>query len=139
MSTYQMCILVLFNQRNSFSLAEIRQATDIPELELRRHLLSLCTPKIKILKKASKGKVRKFFCTIKCILIFLCYVRNCVSVQNIEEDDEFTFNEEFTSKFKRIKVPLVSAKEVIIEGNSEAGAGKNLPNNIYDSQTSTNF
>ena len=53
-STYQMCILMLFNKGDSFCLDEIRQATQIPEQELRRHLMSLCTPKHKILKKSSK-------------------------------------------------------------------------------------
>lgn len=35
--------------------------------------------------------------------------------QGIADDDSFTLNEEFTSKFKRIKVPLISAKEVVVE------------------------
>eukprot|EP01036_Dinobryon_divergens_P026477 gene26477-35136_t len=94
-STYQICILMLFNQQDTISLSSIRHATNIPELELRRHLLSLCTPKLKILKKSSKGK-------------------------NIEAEDEFTFNAEFNSKFKRIKVPLVSAREVVMEGSEGA-------------------
>jgi hypothetical protein len=41
-----------------------------------------------------------------------------VLVQGIEADDQFTFNDEFISKFKRIKVPLISAKEVASEGAS---------------------
>ena len=87
-STYQMCILLLFNDHASLPLEHIRQACNIDEeVELRRHLLSLCTSKIRILKKSSKGK-------------------------SIEDDDVFTFNDEFSSKFKRIKVPLISAKEI---------------------------
>ena len=45
-------------------------------------------------------------------------------IKNIEAEDEFTFNAEFNSKFKRIKVPLVSAREVVMEG-SEGAAGMN--------------
>ena len=78
-----MCILMLFNDNITLSLESIRNATNISESELRRHLLSLCTPKLKILKKFSKGK-------------------------GIVDDDSFTFNDEFTSKFKRMKVPLIS-------------------------------
>ena len=74
---------MLFNDNITLSLESIRNATNISENELRRHLLSLCTPKLKILKKASKGK-------------------------GIVDDDSFTFNDEFTSKFKRMKVPLIS-------------------------------
>lgn len=60
MSTYQMCILLLFNDCDVLSLDAIRSATGIAETELRRHLLSLCTPKLRILTKASKGKVSPY-------------------------------------------------------------------------------
>src|SRR5690554_6363692 len=104
-STYQMCILMLFNDADELPLDAIRQvfcsfayqsqlsrlscslvgvilqATQIHEIELRRHLLSLCTPKHRILVKASKGK-------------------------GIADDDTFTFNTEYTSKLRRVKVPL---------------------------------
>jgi cullin 3 len=95
-STYQMCILVLFNESPTKTLKEIAEATNIPDGELRRHLISLCTPKHRILKKASKGKA-------------------------IEDDDSFTFNADFTCKLKRVKVPLVSMKETVKEGE---GAGE---------------
>ncbi len=58
MSTYQCCILMLFNDKLEIALTEMRNTTNIQELELRRHLLSLCTPKLRILNKLSKGKVR---------------------------------------------------------------------------------
>jgi hypothetical protein len=47
-----------------------------------------------------------------------------VPEQGIEADDQFTFNDEFSSKFKRIKVPLISAREVNGgEGGPGGGAG----------------
>jgi len=97
-STYQACILYCFNSNMTLSLNQIRELCDLPEIEFRRHLLSLCTPKLKILKKspASKG---------------------------IQDDDTFTFNDEFTSKFKRIKVPLISIKEVSPELIENRNAG----------------
>lgn len=85
-STYQMCILVLFNGTDKHSLADIRAATQIPERELKRHLVSLCTPKHRILRKSSKGK-------------------------GVSNDDSFSFNPDYSSKLKRVKVPLVSMKE----------------------------
>ena len=97
-TTFQMCLLLLFNEQTTWTLTAIRQACNIPESDLKRHLLSLCTPKLKILKKASKGK-------------------------GITEDDSFTYNDEFTSKFKRIKVPLISAKE-ITDGDPGGGKGE---------------
>eukprot|EP00607_Mallomonas_marina_P008660 CAMPEP_0182424868 /NCGR_PEP_ID=MMETSP1167-20130531/11130_1 /TAXON_ID=2988 /ORGANISM="Mallomonas Sp, Strain CCMP3275" /LENGTH=285 /DNA_ID=CAMNT_0024605005 /DNA_START=1355 /DNA_END=2212 /DNA_ORIENTATION=- len=85
-STYQMCALMMFNDRDTLSLDEIRTATQIPDIELRRHLLSLCTPKLRILKKSTKNK-------------------------SISDDEVFTFNFEFSSKYRRLRIPLISAKE----------------------------
>lgn len=67
--------MISFNESN---LLEIRDATEVPEHDLRRHLLSLCTQRIKILDKRSKTK-------------------------SISEDDVFTFNEEFTSKHRKMR------------------------------------
>lgn len=62
-STYQMCILMLFNDRATLTLDQIRAGVGgVPESELRRHLLSLCTPKLRILRKSSAGKVRTKLC-----------------------------------------------------------------------------
>jgi cullin 3 len=86
-TTYQMCILVLFNVRDTLTLKQIRDDTQIPEDELRRHLVSLCTPKHRILRKGSKGK----------------------GISG--DDDTFTYNSEFTSKMTRVKIPLVSMRD----------------------------
>jgi len=87
-STLQMCILLLFNGKATLSLQELLSVI-LPHdhLEFKRHLLSLCTPKMKILNKQSKGK-------------------------GVLDNDVFTYNDEFTSKFKHLKVPLISIKEV---------------------------
>ena len=88
LSTYQMCMLMLFNVHEFVTLETVRQACNIPEVEMRRHLLSLCTPKLRLVLKSPKGK-------------------------GIEDDDTFKLNKEFTHKMRRIKVPLISAKEVV--------------------------
>jgi cullin 3 len=95
-STYQMCILMLFNEKSSLTLGEIRTATAIPDQELRRHLISLCTPKHRILRKGSKGKAIT------------------------SDSDTFTFNADFTSKMRRVRVPLVSMKETATGGSAGA-------------------
>mmetsp|Transcript_9553 Transcript_9553/g.32570 ORF Transcript_9553/g.32570 Transcript_9553/m.32570 type:complete len:734 (+) Transcript_9553:62-2263(+) len=96
-STYQMCILLLFNEADTLSLEHIRGATLIPDAELRRHLLSLCTPKHRVLIKGSRGK-------------------------GIADGDSFTFNAEFSSKLRRVKVPLISAKETIVQQDGGSAA-----------------
>ena len=82
-----MCILVLFNTHDTLTLKQIKEETQIPEDELRRHLVSLCTPKHRILRKGSKGK----------------------GISG--DDDTFSFNADYTSKMTRVKVPLVSMRD----------------------------
>ena len=85
-STYQMCILMLFNKQSSLSYRQIQEETDIPVSALRRHLLSLCTPKIKILSRESEEKT-------------------------IGDEEVFSFNAGFTSKYRRLCLPLLSTRE----------------------------
>lgn len=98
-STYQMCILYLFNDRTTLTLGQIRTETQIPDMELRRHLISLCTPKHRILRKGSRGKAIT------------------------SDDDTFTFNAEYTSKLKRVRIPLVSMKETTVVRGPDGAAG----------------
>lgn len=76
-STYQMCILVLFNNRDELTYEEILQ-TDIPEKDLVRALQSLAMgkPSQRILVKNPKTK-------------------------EIEPSDTFRVNDSFTSKLHR--------------------------------------
>eukprot|EP00804_Cyclotella_cryptica_P027139 CCRYP_013645-RA/>CCRYP_013645-RA protein AED:0.32 eAED:0.32 QI:0/-1/0/1/-1/1/1/0/539 len=104
-TTYQMCILVLFNNRDTLTLKQIREETQIPEDELRRHLVSLCTPKHRILKKGSKGK----------------------GISG--DDDTFTYNADYTSKMTRVKVPMVSMRDATLGPNAEGGAGDGTSSN----------
>ena len=98
-STYQMCILLLFNDSDSLTLGQIRSKTQIPDSELRRHLVSLCTPKHRILRKGSRG-------------------RGITS-----DDDTFTFNPDYGSKLKRVRIPLVKETSVSKSGDGTGTAG----------------
>jgi len=99
-STYQMCILLLFNEKDTQTLGEIRSKTHIPDQELRRHLISLCTPKNRILRKGSKGR-------------------------GITSDkDTFTYNRDYSSKSKRVRIPLVKESSVKkTDGSAATSAG----------------
>lgn len=109
-TTYQMCILMLFNGNTKLTLGHIVLETNIPDLELRRHLISLTTPKHRILRKGSKGK-------------------------GISGDDEtFTFNPDYKSNARRVKIPLVSIKEA--SKNKKGGTSGNATGNA--SLTSSN-
>jgi cullin 3 len=90
-----MCILLLFNECDVLTLGQIRTKTHIPDLELRRQLISLCTPRNKILKKGSKGK------------------------GITSDDDTFAYNADYTSKLKRVRIPLV--KETSVGSSAKPG------------------
>ena len=84
-TTYQMCILLLYNAADEQTFADMRDKTGIPTNDLKRHLVSLCMPKCRLLIKVNKGK-------------------------SIKDTDVFKFNAHFKSKFFRVKVPLVSLR-----------------------------
>eukprot|EP01126_Amoeba_proteus_P042960 TRINITY_DN4684_c0_g1_i2.p1 TRINITY_DN4684_c0_g1~~TRINITY_DN4684_c0_g1_i2.p1 ORF type:complete len:679 (-),score=112.16 TRINITY_DN4684_c0_g1_i2:419-2371(-) len=55
-STYQICILLLFNENNSLTFAEIQSATGIPSPDVKRSIWSLIVAKTRILDKEPKVK-----------------------------------------------------------------------------------
>ncbi|XP_076935500.1 cullin-3A-like [Bidens hawaiensis] len=86
-STYQMCVLMLFNNADRLSYKGIEQAVEIPSVELKRCLQSLACAKGKnVLRKEPMSK-------------------------DVNEDDEFFFNEKFSSKFYKVKIGTVVAQK----------------------------
>jgi len=85
-STYQMCILLLFNTTDEMSYEDIEKATEIPVADLKRALQSLACAKFKVLNKEPKGR-------------------------DVDDSDRFSFNAEFTCKQLRFKVATVSAQK----------------------------
>ncbi|CAK9233536.1 unnamed protein product [Sphagnum troendelagicum] len=86
-STYQMCILCLFNKADRLMYREIEQATDIPASDLQRSLQSLACVKGKnVLRKEPMSK-------------------------DISEDDVFLVNDKFSSKFYKVKISTVVAQK----------------------------
>ncbi|XP_023950431.1 cullin-3 [Bicyclus anynana] len=86
-STFQMCVLLLFNKREKFTYEEILNETDIPEKDLVRALQSLAMgkPTQRVLIKQPKTK-------------------------EIEPSHQFYVNDAFTSKLHRVKIQTVAAK-----------------------------
>ncbi|OAY79241.1 cullin-3B-like [Ananas comosus] len=86
-STYQMCVLMLFNSADGLTYKEIEQATEIPASDLKRCLQSLALVKGKnVLRKEPMSK-------------------------DISEDDTFYFNDKFSSKFVKVKIGTVVAQK----------------------------
>ncbi|KAG9159786.1 hypothetical protein Leryth_007796 [Lithospermum erythrorhizon] len=86
-STYQMCVLMLFNNADSWTYKDIEQATEIPASDLKRSLQSLACVKGKnVLRKEPMSK-------------------------DIDENDIFFFNGKFSSKFYKVKIGTVVAQK----------------------------
>lgn len=107
-STYQMCILLLFNSKESWTYAEICSKTQIPADELKRHLMSLyVNARCKIMCKTDE-KERK----------------------EPRDSDVLTLNSAFESKFYRSKVPLVALKSANAAGDQPTAEGSAGPGKL---------
>ena len=85
-STYCMCVLLMFNNADTLTYAQIAEATEIPVSDLKRALQSLACAKFKILRKEPVGR-------------------------DVDDSDSFSFNEDFSAKQLRFKVGTVSAQK----------------------------
>jgi len=84
-STYQACILMLFNQEEAYSATDIAASTKLSMEELKKYLQTLALSKYQILTKTPKGK-------------------------EIADSDSFSFNSKFTDRQRRIKMSLLVTK-----------------------------
>lgn len=96
-SLFQAVILLLFNESEELSFAAIQTATGLEEKELKRTLQSLACGKVKILQKKPKGR-------------------------DVNNDDLFAFNKDFSAKTFRIKVNSTQMKETV-EENQKTNEG----------------
>ncbi|CAL9077134.1 cullin-4-like [Musa acuminata AAA Group] len=92
-SLFQTVVLMLFNDTQKLSFQDIKDSTGIDDKELRRTLQSLACGKVRVLQKIPKGR-------------------------EIEDDDSFVFNEEFSAPLYRLKVNAIQMKETVEENTS---------------------
>eukprot|EP00245_Coleochaete_scutata_P015265 TRINITY_DN6730_c1_g2_i1.p1 TRINITY_DN6730_c1_g2~~TRINITY_DN6730_c1_g2_i1.p1 ORF type:complete len:826 (+),score=198.29 TRINITY_DN6730_c1_g2_i1:104-2581(+) len=92
-SLFQTVVLMLFNDLEELSFQEIKDATAIEDKELRRTLQSLACGKVRVLQKEPKGR-------------------------DVEDNDVFTFNDDFFAPLFRIKVNAIQLKETVEENTS---------------------
>ncbi|XP_030762316.1 cullin-4B [Sitophilus oryzae] len=89
-SLFQTLVLLLFNDSNELTFEYIKEVTNIEDGELRRTLQSLACGKARVLVKIPKGR-------------------------DIQDDDHFRFNSDFTNKLFRIKINQIQMKETTEE------------------------
>jgi cullin 3 len=87
-SSFALVVLLLFENLGEgefLTYEEIKDATAIPDTELQRNLQSLACTKFKILKKHPSGR-------------------------DVNPDDSFSFNADFSSPLQKIKINTVAAR-----------------------------
>lgn len=84
-SLIQTIILLLFNQNDKLTYADIKELINLDEIELRRTLISLSCGKARVLLKSTKG----------------------IEINN---EDIFVFNKHFTDKLFRIRINQIQLK-----------------------------
>lgn len=84
-STYQACIMLLFNQTPEIAASDIQKVLQLPFDEIKRNLLSLSAGKLRILLKDNNDK-------------------------NLKPTDIFSVNADFEDKQRRIKPPNIVFK-----------------------------
>ena len=108
-STYQMAVLMLFNNRQKLTYEDIRNETDIPPKDLIRALQSLAVGKSSqrvLLKNPKTKEIGKFF-----LIIFFTSRFSFNDYDYLEANHEFEVNDSFTSKFFRVKIHSGKEKE----------------------------
>jgi cullin-4 len=104
-SLAQGLILLLFNRSDSLTYGEIKEATNMDNLTMRRQLHSLSVnPKARILLKESKGRT-----------LIIKTGSNQNLGKDIKETDRFSWNPDFTYKLYKLKINQVQIKETIEE------------------------
>uniref|UniRef100_A0A1A9WMP9 Cullin-4A n=1 Tax=Glossina brevipalpis TaxID=37001 RepID=A0A1A9WMP9_9MUSC len=89
-SLFQALVLLLFNEKDNLAFEEILAATNIEDGELRRTLQSLACGRARVITKEPKGR-------------------------EVEDGDQFHYNNEFTNKLFRIKINQIQMKETTEE------------------------
>ncbi|XP_004233125.2 cullin-4 [Solanum lycopersicum] len=92
-SLFQAVVLMLFNDAEKLSFLDMMEATRIEDKELRRTLQSLACGKVRVLQKIPKGR-------------------------DVEDNDTFVFNDQFTTPLYRIKVNAIQMKETVEENTN---------------------
>jgi cullin 3 len=93
-STHQMVVLMLFNDRPRLGFREIQETTAIPIPDLKRALLALSCGKVRVLAKTPAQPADR---------------------PTVDESDSFAVNPKFHSKLYRIKVMALGQREAPAE------------------------
>merc|ERR1712176_468085 len=104
--TYQMVILLLYNDRDTYSWKDIYNKLKIDKEELERHILALAHPKVKVLNKKPNKKILK-------------------------DEDTFTFNRKYKNQRVRVTIGVLDSKS---SSNVKAKEKGQIPQQVLESR-----
>jgi len=84
-STYQMLVLLLFNNKTTWVFKDMLDATGIPREDLQNAALSMAHPKVKVMRKAPNTK-------------------------EVKDDDKFQINPKYSNARAKIPIPTLNIK-----------------------------
>jgi len=87
LSTYQMMILLIFNESNCVDFKQVMDITGLPDYEIGHHLLSMCHPKVGVILKRPNNR-------------------------QLAENHQFKINPKYTNKLKKVIIPTMKPPEV---------------------------
>jgi len=108
--TYSMCILLLYNEKDTWKWSEMHRKLGIEKSELERHVLALAHPKVKVLHKRP-------------------------NVKALKEDDTFTFNNKYRNQRVRVHIGVLDARSMNKNKQSNGANGKGqIPQQVMESR-----
>eukprot|EP01084_Bolivina_argentea_P257685 434198_1 len=84
-STYQMLVLLLFNNKTTWTFKEMLDSTSIPKEDLQVAALSMAHPKVKIMRKEPNTK-------------------------EVGDDHKFQINQKYSNPRAKIPIPTLNIK-----------------------------
>jgi len=106
---FQACALLVLSGGASKSLQEVSMHLNLPMDECKRQLVSLCVGKFNVLVKSG-------------------------TLKELKSTDVYAANAEFSSKLRRVRIPLVSAtsKGLGLQGGTASSAVADLPSDVLE-------
>jgi len=110
--TYQMCILLLFNDKDTYSWKEIVSLLKIEKNEMnewQRHILALAHPKVKVLNKRPNKKELKM-------------------------EDTFSFNNKYKNQRVRVHIGILDAAKDKNKTQQQKNKKRQVPQQVLESR-----
>ena len=142
-STFQMCILEVFNTHSLVSCEDLQGYTNIPMVELKRHLVSLTTRSARVLMKTKvEQEKEEGSSSVEGVIDSsstsdpttpTTTPTSTTTSSAIKNTDTFFINLSFKSKLRRVKVPLAKSKGVAKSKESKQSEGM-VPQQVVHSR-----